>query len=312
MMTTMMDHPQKEGRRSVQQTLQQDNRELRRPVDFFDNLRKSADGGGGNREGRGIGDGVVLHHQLKVETSANSNLVKVNDTYILAHLVSIMPTTTTVTAVGGPSDEDDNPDNFRRILLSPIWLEVQVGYYLAMLEFNDRRSLIVEDLQERLQNCSVYLTMEFRDNQFSPTKAGYEFYQVTSKRKYDNIRLQHGDDVNGTGVGIGVGTAPIPAAILGPVRSVSSEVVAILGGSLPNPIPSISGLSTSRSLENIQQYPYFSRSVPSDLGVSIALCMYLHSVGITHLNVLYVNDSFGKEYWVYISNNQYNSVWCIV
>ena len=274
-------------RRSVQQTTTQaqaQQNQRQRPVDFFDNLRKASWSSSGTSGGGG-GDGV------QVETSANSNLVKVNDTYILAHLVSIMPTTVTV----GPPDDPES-----RILLSPIWLEVQVGYYLAMLDFNDRRSSIVQDLQQRLQDCPVYLTMEFRDNQFSPTKAGSELYHVAAKRKYDNIRNHGGrNDANGTGTG----TAPIPAAVLGPVRSVSSEVVAILGGSLSTPIPSISGLSTSRSLENVEQYPYFSRSVPSDLGVSITLCMYLKSIGVTHLNVLYVNDSFGKEYWVYIQQS---------
>ena len=73
----------------------------------------------------------------------------------------------------------------------------------------------------------------------------------------------------------------------GAIRSAVSEVLATLGGAFDPPIPQISSLSTSRSLESAERYPYFARTIPSNLGSSVALCLYLQSIGVQNFGVFF-------------------------
>ena len=89
-----------------------------------------------------------------------------------------------------------------------------------------------------------------------------------------------------------------PTAIVGCARSAVAEVISILGGSFHPSIPLISSQATSRHLDNVQQFPYFARTIPSNGGDAKAICLYLKSIGVTHFGVLYANDSFGEGYWI--------------
>ena len=252
------------------------------------------------------------------ETSTDSNLVYVNNTYRLAHIVSLIPvteqrrireedqeqqqdlsdlnqgnsnhdkTTATISSSGSVRQrrrlQQPRQRSRKRQLADSLWIENGVATYLAMLDFNQRRSLLVPDLAELIPNdCDVYMTMDFYDTQFTPSVAGYEMYQMASTASSSRSATP---------------VPPLPTAVSGSTRSAVSEVISILGGSFYPSIPSISSQSTSRHLDNIQQFPYFARTIPTNSGDAKALCLYLKSIGVTHFGVLYANDSFGEAYWI--------------
>eukprot|EP01130_Rhizamoeba_saxonica_P005436 TRINITY_DN2176_c0_g1_i1.p1 TRINITY_DN2176_c0_g1~~TRINITY_DN2176_c0_g1_i1.p1 ORF type:complete len:1107 (-),score=219.59 TRINITY_DN2176_c0_g1_i1:20-3340(-) len=73
------------------------------------------------------------------------------------------------------------------------------------------------------------------------------------------------------------------AGIIGPACSEASEAVSRLGF----PIPVLSYGSTSPSLSSTTDFPYFVRTVPSDLGQIDALIDIIKNIGITKLYLLY-------------------------
>ena len=49
-------------------------------------------------------------------------------------------------------------------------------------------------------------------------------------------------------------------------------------------------------LDNLEQYPYFTRTVPPDSAVSEAIVLLLKNQGFTKLGCVYVNDPYGNAY----------------
>jgi hypothetical protein len=173
----------------------------------------------------------------------------------------------------------------------PQFLSIEVGSFLAVIDFNRRASAFSDSLSELTQDCNFFLTMEFRDSDLSPIVAGKEWQEAfLMTNEQEQTR---------------------PMAIVGPLRSEVSTIVSTLGGvvttknvvegeeTLPSGsggIPNISPGSTSTRLDNTEDYPYFGRTIATNAGDAIALCVYLDSINVRQIAVLHVSDTFGVDY----------------
>jgi hypothetical protein len=101
-----------------------------------------------------------------------------------------------------------------------------------------------------------------------------------------------------------------PMAVLGPVTSSESALLATLGGVLVQPffeltpechwywtspayqVPNLSPFSTSPILNLRDRFPSFARTVPSSSGNAVALCRYIRHLGVSQLAVLLAQDLF--------------------
>jgi len=80
-------------------------------------------------------------------------------------------------------------------------------------------------------------------------------------------------------------------AIIGPARSATTVTAATLGGMLK--IPQIGYWSSSPTLENVADYPYFGRVCPSDLATNKARMAFFKLVNWNRVGLLYINDAWG-------------------
>jgi hypothetical protein len=67
-------------------------------------------------------------------------------------------------------------------------------------------------------------------------------------------------------------------------------------------IPNISPGSTSARFDNTDKYPFFGRTIPTNAGQAMALCIYLDSINVRQLAVLHVNDNYGMDFLVGVQN----------
>jgi hypothetical protein len=99
-----------------------------------------------------------------------------------------------------------------------------------------------------------------------------------------------------------------PMAVLGPLTSVESALLATLGAVLVQPsfeltpecrwywtspayqMPNLSPFSTSPFLDQRKRFPNFARTIPSSAGDAVALCRYLRHLGVSQLAVLFAQD----------------------
>ena len=79
-------------------------------------------------------------------------------------------------------------------------------------------------------------------------------------------------------------------------RSVISEIAAPFFGA--EDIPSISASATSASLDDVQSFPRFMRTVPTDEVVAQSICQFWAAppLSFTRAFVLYVNDPYGSAF----------------
>jgi hypothetical protein len=181
---------------------------------------------------------------------------------------------------------------------SPQLLSIDVAAFLAVIDFNQRSSPFSDSLSELTQDCNFYLTMDFRDSAASPIVAGREWLETfLFSDESKQIR---------------------PMAVVGPLRSAASDIVATLGGVVTTKnvvegeetissgsggIPNISPGASSARLDNIDQYPFFGRTIPTNAGEAIALCIYLDSINVRQLAILNVNDNYGIDFLFAIQNS---------
>ena len=81
-------------------------------------------------------------------------------------------------------------------------------------------------------------------------------------------------------------------AIIGPARSATTVTAATLGGMLK--IPQIGYWSSSPTLDDVRDYPYFGRVCPSDLATNRARMAYFKQVNWNRVGLLYINDAWGS------------------
>ena len=194
------------------------------------------------------------------QIQAGSAVIRVNDTHRECHLASILPY----------SEEADNgsrqPIDFR--------VYYEAAGYLAMKHFNERDPRVLPHLPERLKDCNVQLSMEMRDTRFSPIYAARQLQEI--------LRRQHSP------------STPWPIALVGAARSAVSQTLSILAGVYE--LPQVSASSTSSALDNKASSPFFARTVPTNQGDAKATILYLQSLGVTHMGVIYIRDEFGTSF----------------
>jgi hypothetical protein len=101
------------------------------------------------------------------------------------------------------------------------------------------------------------MTVELRDTRFTNRDAVLQLQEV-----YHNYPEQTID-------------SPLPFAMLGAARSAVSETLSVLGGVCE--LPQISATSTSASLDNKGQYPYFTRTIPTNAADAKTIALYLNT-----------------------------------
>ena len=148
------------------------------------------------------------------------------------------------------------------------------GLMLAAHHFNNGDGAVVREVEGLNETCPVRIVMDHHDSESSPGVAMNIFQRQVME-----------------------GERHPPSALIGASRSAVSTPLAIFSGLYQ--IPLVSPFSTSMELDNIRQYPYFSRLVPSDAGTARALVAYLRSrrADLRHLGVIYLNDAYGSAYF---------------
>jgi hypothetical protein len=203
----------------------------------------------------------------QAESRQGSPVIRVNSSTRQVHLVTLLPLSSI--EIDDFGNETRSPIDFR------VYLEA--AGYLALKHFNERNPRVLKQLPELLSDCNIQMTVELRDTHFTSRNAVLQFQEV-----YRNYPEQTKD-------------SPLPFAILGAARSAVSQTLSVLGGAYE--LPQISATSTSASLDNKGQYPYFTRTVPSNAGDAKTIAIYFEHLSVSYFGVIYVRDSFGSAYF---------------
>ena len=159
---------------------------------------------------------------------------------------------------------------------------------LAIEHLNTGNGTLVKQLDGLDETCPMKFSAEFFDTGLSQIEAVDQIIQIMSR---GNTEVVDDEDTSWTGPT----SKLLPSAYIGAARSavsIPTSIITGLGG-----YPQISPMSTSTQLEDTSQFPLFGRTVPSDAGTAIPAILYLHQVlGVKHLAVLHVNDSYGNAY----------------
>jgi 7 transmembrane sweet-taste receptor of 3 GCPR/Receptor family ligand binding region len=83
-------------------------------------------------------------------------------------------------------------------------------------------------------------------------------------------------------------------ALIGTVRSVENSAMSFLASAFG--IPQIASSSTAAYLDNKDVYPLFSRTVPTNMGDAQAMVLYLKSLQVSHVGILYIGDDYGNDF----------------
>jgi hypothetical protein len=142
---------------------------------------------------------------------------------------------------------------------------------LAIEHLNTRNSTLVREIDTYMDGCPIQFTIEALDTGQS-----------------ESIAVNH--VINAVGR-----PSNLPSVFLGTSRSATAIPTSIITGL--KGYPQISPIATSTQLDDKTQFPLFGRTVPSDAGTAVPAVLYLrYELGITHLAVLHVNDSYGNAY----------------
>lgn len=153
-------------------------------------------------------------------------------------------------------------------------VSIDLAGLLAVTHFNARSGQVMPELPQRLQDCDLYLTMEMLETVGKPTLAVRKLFNKLSVPP----SLQN----------------PKPMAIVGTGNSASSEAVAILSG--VSNIAQCSPAATSPLLDARSDHPYFTRTIPTNLGNARAAVQYYRHLGVTHVASLHVGDLYGRQF----------------
>ncbi|CAB9517835.1 Gamma-aminobutyric acid (GABA) B receptor [Seminavis robusta] len=210
--------------------------------------------------------------------------------YRQGHLMSLLPTTTV--SEGERFLEETRVFN-------------DLSAFLAYKHSQNRSSQVLPDLSQRLASCDFQWTFLASDTQFSPieTVRGLTTYldrvRASKTANATNSTLTNTEDLpvlsaNTTNISPSQGTElPLqqPFALLGAAKSISSHSLSVLAGMME--LPQISSSSTSDVLDDA---PFFARTIYPTSGTSKALMVYLKSLGVTHVGLLFINDTWGRSY----------------
>lgn len=211
-----------------------------------------------------------------------------------------------------------------------------VASFLASKHFNERRGDILPHLPAQLEGCDFYWSYEYRNGQWSTIEAARQLlesidihiggvrhsehtmnshtannsnrtedtiWQIdvikppsrTRKRKRQltsNYALPQNDDLHMIQQAQKDLVTPLePFAIYGAYWSRLSLTLSALSGGLQ--IPYVTGASTSAELDG---FPLFARTIPSNSGDARAAMVYYKQLGVSHVAVLFIKDSWGINY----------------
>ena len=200
----------------------------------------------------------ILDDNAPNSTAGNINIVNVDliDEYIE---VAYLPTIMTFTCYGKPTNN--------------------IGYYdgvasvaLAMEHLNTGNGSIIPEISGLNETCPLRFTTESFDTECSQLTAINHVTSLTDRSMTGQL---------------------YPTAILTTSSRVSmpTSIISSLRG-----VPQVSPDATSSDLDNKDQYKLFGRTVPNDDGTSIPLLAKLNLLGINHLAVLYIDDSYGNAF----------------
>lgn len=161
------------------------------------------------------------------------------------------------------------------MIVLPFLFNIDFGAFLAVHHFNQRSNAVVPNLSSILVGCDLYLTLKVFDTQFSPHQTGKLLTKILTSDAPDDT------------------TTIKPTAVIGTTSSSTSATSATLTSALK--IPQVSCCATSRSLNPLSQ-PFFGRTIPSNQGDARAMIAYLSNLGVTHLGVLHVDNTYGREF----------------
>jgi hypothetical protein len=67
------------------------------------------------------------------------------------------------------------PTSIGKEVAPPILLSIEIGAFLAVIDFNERSSVFSDSLYESTRDCNLFLTMDFRDSALSPIISGKQW-----------------------------------------------------------------------------------------------------------------------------------------
>jgi len=145
---------------------------------------------------------------------------------------------------------------------------------LAAQHLNTGNGTIVPEVQGLNQRCNVRFSLEVQDTQLDEAHSVDHVIRITDRTPVKER---------------------LPCAFLGAGRSAVSQPTSIITGL--RGYPQLSPISTSADLDAVSKYPLFGRTIPSDDGTAHALVAHLyHDLGVRHLGVLHLDDSYGNAY----------------
>ena len=83
-------------------------------------------------------------------------------------------------------------------------------------------------------------------------------------------------------------------AVIGPARSASTSIIAIIAGMID--VPQVSYWATSTALDDLTEYPRLMRSIPNDAALATALCEFWSFLGFEYAGLLYLDDIYGEGF----------------
>jgi len=201
-----------------------------------------------------------IRRQLEQSPAGNSEsaVQVVNERLRVGHIAALWPLTS---------------ENEPR-LINDQFVHFLASAYLAMEHFNARSTgAAAPELNSLLPyNCDFQLSMDIRDSRFNPFKAVSELVDSYSGKEAE----QH----------------VTPFAVLGPALSGETLATSTLSSALN--MPQITGTATSTALDNV---PLFARTIPTNQGDARAMMMYLQSIQVDKIGILYIRDPWGLSYF---------------
>ena len=86
-------------------------------------------------------------------------------------------------------------------------------------------------------------------------------------------------------------TKPPTEILITDIYSARTKTLSFLGKL--DKIPITSGSATSDELDNTENYPYMTRTIPPDSAVALAMVKFYKNLGFTKVGIVYVDDPYG-------------------
>uniref|UniRef100_A0A7S4K3F0 G-protein coupled receptors family 3 profile domain-containing protein n=1 Tax=Odontella aurita TaxID=265563 RepID=A0A7S4K3F0_9STRA len=154
----------------------------------------------------------------------------------------------------------------------------------------------IPELTEIEERCGrTRFTADFIDSRISPIASSRALLKDVLRRH--ETQADSNEFVSKSGGDSAGSRAPVATAVIGAYRSVVSVPLATLGGVYV--LPQFSLMSTSTSLDNRDNFPYFGRIIPSVAADAAVVVDYLDNVvdeHVTHFGVLHIKDEYGTSY----------------